>query len=195
VIAAYRVAFAEDLVARRKAGKYEPEEPARLSHIRPSLYRDYESGALRPRMRPFMRLADALNMHPLGWLEEIAERVRPRGLTPLPFTAEAIMLFQGVTPEQMLRIAPDVPDEPDLASLPELGDQPLGQVTRFTRAGDPRRVRAAHQLRREYESAEQPTIGVLAKRHQMSFGTCRTLLTEADAPLRGPGRRSSKPSA
>jgi hypothetical protein len=125
-------------------------------------------------------------------LMEIAHEVRPKRLSRTNAEVEALLLFCGVTPEQVGDSAGPPPkaqvaktSRKSTRTASSSGKTPLGEDLKYRRDGDPLRVRGGLLLRREYE--EGASIRTLSIKHKLAFGTVRQLLIEASTRLRGPG--------
>ncbi|HUQ58627.1 helix-turn-helix domain-containing protein [Lentzea sp.] len=181
-LAAYRPALGQRLTELREKCGYSREEAAGLIGVTSDTLRLYEEATWRPSMRRLVRIFTLYKADPLKILQDIAQGVRSRKERLFPPEVEALLYFCGVTPEQFVdRADPAVEPEPD----PMLDEAPLGEVLKYRRDDDPMRVQGGLMLRREYEAGA--SIRALSSKHQLSFGTIRTLLVEANTRLRGPG--------
>jgi transcriptional regulator with XRE-family HTH domain len=165
-LVAYRPALGRHLSELRSRRGYSREEAAKSLGLSAETLRLYEIATWRPSLTRMMRLAALYEVSLIDILQDVAECVRPRNDTPLPLAVTALLLFGGVTPEQVAQ-GDSVPscDEDSVA------EEPLGDALKYRRDDDPLRVRGGLLLRREYEAG----------------ASIRTLLVEANTRLRGPG--------
>lgn len=175
---AYQPALGRYLVELRERSGFAREEAASMIGVSATTLRLFEDATWRPSMTRVVRLARLYGTDPLDMLAQVTESIRPQ--TPSgERVVHGLLLFCGVTPEQLAT------EDSAPAVEPKVIDQPLGTVLKHLRSDHPLRLRGAMMLRREYENGA--SIRVLSEKHQLSYGTVRSLLVEAETRLRGQG--------
>ncbi|MFC6093962.1 helix-turn-helix domain-containing protein [Saccharothrix lopnurensis] len=189
---AYPQALARHLVGLRERRGYTREHTARLLGIPATTLAQWENGTRRPSLPRLLRLTTLYQTPLLRFLDDVAREVRPPEHPSPPYTVHAFLLWSGVAPEQLHGIQPDPVTAPRHTDG-DTDDEPLRDVVLYRRADDPVRINAGRQLTREYTAGA--SIRTLATRHRISFGTMRTLLHEAGAPLHRhtPPRHTTNP--
>lgn len=175
---AYQPALGRHLERLRKDSGFAREEAASMIGVSTDTLRSFEDATWRPSMTRVVRLAKLYGTHPLEMLADVTKSIRPQ--TPkADQVLHGLLLFCGVTPEQLDHENPAAEVEPSAA------DQPLGDVLRHLRSDHPLRLRGGMAIRREYETGA--SIRTLSEKHGLAFGTVRALLVEAGTKLRGQG--------
>ncbi|GAA1309612.1 helix-turn-helix domain-containing protein [Saccharothrix xinjiangensis] len=181
---AYPQALARHLVALREQQGLTPEHTATLLAIPPTTLLEWENGTRRPSMPRLLRLTTLYQTPLLHFLDHVAREVRPPDDPSQPSVVEALLLWNGVAPEQLHGITPAAGNAFHHDGQ-DGQDQPLRDAVLYRRSDDPVRINAGRRIAQEYEV--DPSIRVLAARHHLSFGVVRSLLHEAGAAVRSPG--------
>lgn len=178
VLERYQPALGRRLVQLREKSGFAREEAASLIGVSTDTLRSFEDATWRPSMPRVVRLAKLYGTNLLELLADVTEHVRP-GTPDDDRVLHGLLLFGGITPEQVLgEVTTD-------SAEPQPADRPLGDVLRHLRSDHPVRVRGGMTIRREYEAGA--SIRALSEKHGLAFGTVRNLLVEAGATLRGQG--------
>lgn len=182
-LVSFRAELGRLLAGLREAAGYTIKDAAKCSGIRPVLLQQIEDATCRTSMPRLVRLTSLYGADLLQVLESAGASVRPPGGSLFQPLVDALFYYCGVTPEQVAQRAHN------LATFyfePAESTSSLGEAVKHRRDDNPTRVQGGLIMRREYEAGA--SIRQLSVRHQLAFGTVRTLLLEADTVLRAPGK-------
>ncbi|MCP2097415.1 MULTISPECIES: helix-turn-helix domain-containing protein [Actinosynnema] len=182
----YRKTFGEHLAGLRERCGYSLEEAARRLSLPANTLQFYENSTWQPTLQRLLRITALYEVELLEFLKDVARVVQPTEDPSRIYEVDALLLFNGVLPEQL---SPDFDRDGINVEVDPIDKSSLAETSFYRRESDPERIKAAQQLRGDYEKGA--SIRDLAKKYKLPYGTVRAMLVTAGTALRKCG--GSKP--